>query len=162
MMEIQMESAILERMSKAKPVSIPYVITAPPAEGYTLAMAVADEGARVLLICEKSLQPPQYRKFNAKMTVFGERFDTHDGWDKLADVLLGEYDAIVFVAGSERRNGDPDLSGSEEDILSFHLLGRLYAAEKRLVLRSSGAPADAFPAVPLGVHVDGLGLSDAA
>ncbi|WP_421590745.1 hypothetical protein [Shinella sp. M27] len=157
-----MDSAILSLMSESSPSFIPYVVIAPPGEGYTLANAVAEEGCRVLMFCEEHLLPPQYRRFNEKMTVFSDMIDSDTVWAKATEVLLKEFDAIFFIASPDYWERDSDLAWPEDEILSFYITARASVTGKRRTLRPSGTLVEQFPDQPMALHVfDGRSL-DAA
>lgn len=144
-----MDSSILFSMSENVTSDLPYICLAPPAEGYTIALSVADEGMRVLVFAQEHLQPEQYRGLNDRMTVVDADLETELGFHSALEAITEVYDAIFFIGELDRFSNEAVPTELEEELLNVHLRLLLSLRGRFMTIYPSGTPIDSFPTNPL-------------
>lgn len=123
-------SGILSDFSRRIPAHLPHVCHAAPDEGYALAVDVAKEGKRVIILAPPHLQPRQYSRWGSHAVIIDDDLDSGPGFHTAAEAMRDHFDLIVFICDPRRLSDEMIFTETEEMLLDLHLSFVLQSRER--------------------------------
>lgn len=144
-------SGILSDFSRRIPAHLPHVCHAAPDEGYALAVDVAKEGKRVIILAPPHLQPRQYPRWGSHAIIIDDDLDTGPGFHTAAEAMRDHFDLIVFICDPRRLSDEMIFTETEEMLLDLHLSFVLQSRERVFRLHPEEASDNVVLFKPPGV-----------
>ncbi|MDE4555503.1 hypothetical protein CN159_15970 [Sinorhizobium meliloti] len=147
----EQDAGILSDFSRRIPAHLPHVCHAAPDEGYALAVDVAKEGKRVIILAPPHLRPRQYLRWGSHAIIIDDDLDTGPGFHTAAEAMRDHFDLIVFICDPRRLSDEMIFTETEEMLLDLHLSFVLQSRERVFRLRPEEASDNVVLFKPPGV-----------
>lgn len=124
-----MKSTILEKLTGSnQDAQIPHICHCTAPDGFALAIALADEGNRVIVFSQRSLV--HYRRHISGITIIEDDIETTRGFAAALEVLKEGFDVIVFVCEQSRFAEPVITTDAEFELIAVHLWNIIHDTDR--------------------------------